>query len=350
MIKNKTIKTLSLVFVFIFLILPVLAGSASATYKDTKVDISKLELYPGGMPFGVKINSGGLTVVKFAETEGANTSPAFLAGIKIGDIITKINGKEIKNINDFINEINNSNGNSIDVTIIRNNKEYSFTITPKFSEKDKCFKTGIWVKDSTSGIGTVTFINPKNNSFGGLGHAISDSQSGKIIPVSRGMVLNVCINGVNRGKKGCAGELKGSFLPKKIGTLTKNSECGVFGIISCSTIDLPEDKLKVCPMGDVVEGDAYIWCTIDESGPQKFSVKIFDIVKNESQTKNFKVKVTDEKLLNEAGGIVQGMSGSPIIQNGRIIGAITHVLINDPTQGYGIFIENMLNSMPEILK
>lgn len=349
MVKNKIVKTASLTFVFIFLIFPLLSISANATeYPNT--DISNIELYPGGMPFGVKIQSKGLTVVKFTETEGNNASAAFLAGIKIGDVITKVNGKEINNASDFVNEVEYCKGKPVYVTVNRNNSELKFTVTPKYDKEAKCYKTGVWIKDSTSGIGTVTFINPENNAFGGLGHAISDSKTGKAIPVSRGMVLNVSINGVNKGKRGLAGELKGTFIPKKIGTLTKNCDCGVFGIICSNKIIPPEDKLKLCPSSDVKEGDAYIWCTLDENGPQKFNIKITEISKDISDTKNFKVKITDERLLELSGGIVQGMSGSPIIQNGRIVGAITHVLINDPTQGYGIFIENMLDSMPELLK
>ena len=157
--------------------------------------------------------------------------------------------------------------------------------------------------------------------------------------------MDVSINGVIKGQSGIAGELKGTFETKKIGTLLKNCECGVFGVLASNAISSPEGPMPICTKNEVCEGEAYIWCTLDENGPQKYTVQISNVDTSNSATKNFRIKITDEKLLLKSGGIVQGMSGSPIIQNGKLVGAVTHVLINDPTQGYGIFIENMLSSM-----
>ncbi len=336
----------SILFVLVFLFVPCFTLGASAIDSG---DLSQIELYPGGMAFGVKISSPGLTIVKFTSTSGNNASSAYLAGLREGDIITKVNGVRVTSIEEFIKEIDKAGANQINIVALRNNKEMSFTVKPKYSRDDGRYKTGIWVKDSTTGIGTVTFINPSNNAFAGLGHAICDSASGRIIPVSKGTVMDVCINGVVKGQVGSAGELKGAFLSKRIGTLTKNCNCGVYGLLTDKVAPC-EQKMKICPISELKEGDAYIWCTLDQDKPQKFKIKIYDIDKSNSSVKNFKIKVTDPELIKKAGGIVQGMSGSPIIQNGRLVGAVTHVLINDPTQGYGIFIENMLKSMPEILK
>ena len=331
--KQKILLCLFSVFlVALVFCLPVFANSS-----DTK-------LYVGGMPFGAKITSTGLTVVKFSETQGENASSAYVAGIRQGDIITKINNTSINTIEDFVKQIDKCNGKPLTIQVIRNNKELTFTVTPKYSSDDGKYKTGIWVKDSTSGIGTVTFIDPKTNAFGGLGHAICDGATGKVVTLNRGIVMDVSINGVIKGQSGTAGELKGSFEAKKIGTLLKNCECGVFGVLAHDAVKSPEELMSVCPKNEVCEGEAYIWCTLDESGPQKYKIQITSIDQSSTATKNFRIKVTDEKLLQKSGGIVQGMSGSPIIQNGKLVGAVTHVLINDPTTGYGIFIENMLNA------
>ncbi len=313
-------------------------------------DLSKIELYAGGMPFGVKITSRGLMVVGFCATDGESASPAFLSGIRVGDLIIKFNEKDVSSIDDFISMVSNNATKKITLTVLRGKNELCFSFVPMYSKEDGSYKTGMFVKDSTSGIGTVTFINPVTGAFGGLGHGICDSSSGRLVSLSRGVVLDVSINGVIKGKCGDAGELKGSFNAKKVGSLSRNCSNGVFGIISLNYARSPEQKMHICPKEELHEGEAYIWCTLDEGGPQKYSVSISDIDITSSTVKNFRVKVTDPRLLLKTGGIVQGMSGSPIIQDGRIVGAVTHVLINDPTQGYGIFIENMLNSMPEMLK
>ncbi len=341
--QNILLRLFSIFFILILLCSPVYAESQSNN------DFKNLELYPGGMAFGAKIISNGLTVVKFTETQGKDISSAYSAGVREGDIITKINNNTINSIEDFVKQVDKNGGNKMKMTVIRNSCEMDFYITPKYSESDGKYKTGIWVKDSTSGIGTITYINPKTNGFGGLGHAICDSSTGKLIPLSHGTVMDVSINGVIKGQVGTAGELKGTFQQRKIGTLTKNSPCGVFGLLSFGTFQCPEGLMKICPKEELKEGDAYIWSTLDSGKPQKYKIQISNIDATNGNTKNFKIKVTDEKLLQKSGGIVQGMSGSPIIQNGRIVGAVTHVLINDPTQGYGIFIENMLSEMPSIL-
>ena len=319
----------------------------NAIQSSKKLDLSKIELYPGGMPFGVKILSKGLMVVGFSETKGDGASPAYKAGVRIGDNIINLNDKEVVSIEDFAKNIMASGGKEVKLTVERDSNEMNFTFCPVLCDGE--YKSGIWVKDSTSGIGTVTFINPDTNAFGGLGHAICEGTSGKIIPLARGIVMGVNITGVVKGQVGTAGELKGNFTADKIGTLCTNCANGVFGVISPNKLTPIENKMKVCPKEELKEGEAYIWSTLDEEGPKKYKVIISDIDVSNSSVKNFKIKVADNSLLEKSGGIVQGMSGSPIIQNGRIVGAVTHVLINDPSCGYGIFIENMLNSMPEIL-
>lgn len=345
--KNfKKFISIILFFTFVF-ILSICSSATDYKYnleKNKDVNLEDIELYPGGMPFGVKMTTKGLCIVKFASKD----APAIKAGLKIGDLIIKVNDKEINSIEDFSKLVNKFGNEAIKISVIRNGTEYNFKLIPEYSRDDGSYKTGIWVKDSTAGIGTITFINPKNNAFGGLGHGICSSTN-ELIPFSKGTVLDVSINGVIKGRSGNAGELKGNFNAKKLGTLTSNSNQGVFGVLGDGSYTLTEEKLKICPKKEVKEGNAYIWCTLDNGKPQKYSVSIFDIDISSNGPKSFKVKITDKELLEKTGGIVQGMSGSPIIQNGRIVGAVTHVLINDPTTGYGIFIENMLNSMPNIL-
>lgn len=322
----------------------------SQVQGDKITDISKLELYPGGMPFGVKILSRGLTVVGFSSLQGPNPSPAFLAGIRTGDLITEINKNPINSIDEFVSIVSKNGDKCLTLTVERGKEILNFSFKPTYSSEEKAYKTGIFVKDSTSGIGTVTFINPVTGAFGGLGHGICDSTSGRLVSLSKGIVMDASITGVIKGQVGTAGELKGMFNARKIGSLSRNCSRGVFGTITLNSVTVPEGKLHLCPKEEIKESNAYIWCTIDDKGPQKYSVSISDIDLTSSNVKNFKVKITDPVLLSKTGGIVQGMSGSPIIQNGRIIGAVTHVLINDPTQGYGIFIENMISSMPDILR
>ena len=333
--KNLFLALISILLSLVFLALPVLAKEkTSSEFRDT-------ELYVGGMPFGAKISSEGLTVVKFSETKGKNASCAYLAGMREGDIIIKINDRSIRKIEDFVKEIDKSGGNELKITVIRGDKALDFSVTPVYSKDDGKYKTGIWVKDSTSGIGTVTYINPSDNTFGGLGHGICDS-NGKVVPFMTGVVLDVEINGVVKGQVGSAGELKGCFAKNKIGQLTKNTPCGVFGKLNNGVCNSPERLMKICPRDEVVEGEAYIWCTLSNNKPEKYEIQISDIDKNNTTVKSFKVKVTDQELLEKTGGIVQGMSGSPIVQNGKLVGAVTHVFVNDPAKGYGISIDKLV--------
>ena len=219
-----------------------------------------------------------------------------------------------------------------------------FTFIPKYFKVDNSYKAGLCLKDSTSGIGTVTYIDPETGIFGGLGHGICDAKSGRLVPLSKGIIMDVTINGVNKGKIGAAGELKGAFNVKRLGSLISNTDSGVFGVINTDDITPPEGPLPVAKKEEVKEGTAYIWCTLDKGTPCKYKVLITNVDTSCTGIKNFRVKVVDPNLLSKTGGIVQGMSGSPIIQNGKIIGAVTHVLVNDPTSGYGIFIENMLKT------
>ena len=314
--------------------------------KNISVSVyDEMKLIPGGMPFGIKFTTDGVLVVGMGEVETDNgfVCPAKDAGIQIKDIIKSAGGKKINSNEEFVEAVENSNGQPITVTALRDEKELSFKITPAADKTDGRYKAGLWVKDSTAGIGTVTFIVPDDNTFGGLGHGVCDTDTGVLMPFGKGNVCDVNISGVARGKAGTPGELRGFFANNETGVLYKNTVCGVFGRFS----SLPKNTQPPIPIGlkgELVEGHAEVICTTAENSPTVYDIEIVKINRDSGENKNFIVKVTDERLLEKTGGIVQGMSGSPIIQNGKLVGAVTHVLINDPTRGYGIFIENMLSA------
>ena len=317
----------------------------------TDSQLRSLKLYPGGIPFGVKFMTEGILIVGLCEVDQGTKkiNPANDAGLRKGDRIISVDGKTLLSAEELTAIVEKSEGRALPIVYSRGGVIYNSSLTPAFSKKEGCYKTGLYVKDNGAGIGTVTYIDPKTLSFGGLGHGICESDGGRLIAIQRGSVVDVTINGAVIGQSGAPGEVKGSFRPGKTGSLLKNTNCGVYGIYASLPSGLPSEPLSLCLRNDLREGKAYIYCTLDASGPRRYEIEISNIDRSAREGKCFSIKVTDPELLRQTGGIVQGMSGSPIIQNGKLAGAVTHVLINDPTSGYGIFIENMLNAaqMPQ---
>lgn len=304
-------------------------------------DISERKLIAAGTPFGVKFHTKGVIIVGIC----GNHSPAADAGLKKGDVITTVDGRTIETVTEFSDAIRSSAGNSVKLEYSSGGLSHSVQLTPIVDENGE-YKLGIWIKDSAAGIGTVTFIEPETLAFAGLGHGICDADSGMLVPFSYGSAEEVALSGITLGKAGTPGELRGSFTGKKQGKLLKNTICGIYGILQSVPEGLDTELYPVGKTSEVKEGKAYIFTTVDGNGRGKYEIEISHIDKN-GNGRNFSVRVTDKTLLEKTGGIVQGMSGSPIIQNGKIIGAVTHVLISDPTQGYGIFIENMLSELTD---
>ena len=314
-------------------------GSSGASLSSA--ELRSLRLYPGGVPFGVKFMTEGALIVGFCDV-GAGNNPSSAAGLRVGDRIVAANGRKISCSAELCELLEASGGSTVSIVYLRGDSEHTASLTPVYSSAEKCYKSGMYLKDNGAGIGTVTYIFPDSLEFAGLGHGICESESGRLTPISRGSVVNVGIDGVVKGLCGTPGELKGHFKSGKCGSLLQNTECGVFGIMTSLPENLPTAPLSLGLRNDVREGKAHIYCTLEGNSPQKYEIEIANIDRSASAGKCFNVKVTDPALLEKTGGIVQGMSGSPIIQNGKLIGAVTHVMINDPTTGYGIFIENML--------
>ena len=315
---------------------------ARSDYKD-------LKLYVGGMPFGVKFLTEGVIVAGFNDSAmNAEKNPARIAGLQPNDMILSIDGMKMLGAAELNEAVGNSGGRTMTVIYSRGGREYTARLTPTFSETEGRYSIGIYVRDSGAGIGTITFIVPESKAFAGLGHGICDSATGRLIPMQRGAVVGVKINGIVKGLSGAPGEVKGYFNSGKTGTLLGNTDCGVYGVFAELPKGLVGDPVSIVPRDSVKEGKAYIYSQLDGEGVEKYEVEIDDIQRHETGNKCFTVKITDKALVSKTGGIIQGMSGSPIIQNGKLVGAVTHVLINDPTTGYGIFIENMLNQMGDL--
>lgn len=300
-------------------------------------------LIPCGEPFGIKILTEGLLVINVGgfETSGGYVSPASDCGIKTGDIIKSVAGQKVYSNKEIEKVISKSEGNPVAVTLVREERELTVTMTPRQCSSDGCYRAGLWVRDSSAGIGTLTFYDPESKAFGGLGHPVCDVDTGKILPVNRGEVAEVSINAVRRGRSGSPGELMGSFSPgMPIGSLRINSRYGVYGEMTGFST-----SKRAIPLGmrqEIKTGEAFIYSTIKGKSPEMYGIIIekIDLMDSESG-KNMIIRINDDRLIEATGGIVQGMSGSPIIQNGKLIGAVTHVFVNNPSKGYAIFAETM---------
>lgn len=297
----------------------------------------------GGMPFGVSFSTDQLKISGFDDisTSEGKRSPAKEAGLMENDIIVSLNGKKVNCALDITLAVRKSEGASLEFGVLRGKEELKFKVTPVLSEEKGCMCLGILLEDSSAGLGTVTYIDPETGEFAGLGHGITDSKENKLLKIEKGIVSQVQIADVNRGEKGSPGELCGDFSTTKLGLITKNTPAGVFGIMTSFPSDCPEKEIELGKGAEAKNGGASIYCTVGGGIAEEYAVEISILDKNSSEEKNFIVTVTDRDLIEKTGGIVRGMSGSPIVQDGKLIGAVTHVLVNDPTRGYGIFIENM---------
>lgn len=317
--------------------------------KDIEVNaIPARELIVCGKTVGIRLYIKGILVVGISGVltpDGNEVLPVEGSGLEPGDFIIEINNKEINDISSFSKVVNDSKDKAVVLKFIHDDRILETKVTPVQCVEDGKYRLGIWVRDSTAGIGTLTYIEEKTGKFGALGHGITDIDTGTMMPVKNGELLKSSVYGIRKGMQGTPGELQGDFLksPEVIGDIYWNTAFGVFGKINKNSIILEGKKYPVGTRSMVKEGPATIISNIQGEEVEEFSVEIQKIArKNLLGPKSMIIKITDPRLLNETGGIIQGMSGSPIIQDGRIIGAVTHVLINDPARGYGIFIETML--------
>ena len=302
-----------------------------------------------GHPFGMKLYTEGVLVIDLTDvaTQDGNVNPAKKADIKVGDYICTANGMNITCNEDLSYIVADSNGKDINLEIIRGGKRKKCVVTPVFSNETSEYRIGIWVRDSSAGIGTLTFYSPSSNVICGLGHGICDEDTGDLLMLESGEMVGAKIVSIKKGADGAPGELKGSFTSDSIANIEGNTNKGIYGDLK-GNIDV-SSLTEIALRQEIENGKAQILCTIDGEKPQLYSCTIKKRSSNyRADTQNLIITVTDPKLIEKTGGIVQGMSGSPILQNGKLVGAVTHVLIDDSTKGYGIFAENMLSAAQNV--
>lgn len=296
----------------------------------------------GGELIGIKMYMDGALVIGMSEIPGTGRAPGKEAGIRAGDRIISVNGQRITDSEMLEKTVEGSEGAALMVERDRLGTRETVQITPVYYKEGGAYKIGLWVRDSTAGVGTMTFIKPESGRYGALGHAITDYDTGETVPVSRGAVTDCRISLIEKGEKGAPGAVQGRFETEK-GALEKNTEVGVYGTFW----DMPEGKpIPTALSAEIQEGPVKVYTNIAGGEVRGYSAEIERVFRKGCEnTKCMCIRITDPALLSLTGGIIQGMSGSPLEQNGKLIGAVTHVFVNDPTRGYGIFIENMLTEI-----
>lgn len=314
--------------------------------KEISVNvIPKVKVIPLGNAIGLKLYTEGVLIVGMSEIEGKR--PYELSGIKEGDRIISIDNKKIETTEDLIETVNASKGKEVSIKYVRENSEEVTNITPVQTKQNE-YKLGLWVRDAAAGVGTASFYIPSTGMFASLGHGITDIDTGDLITISNGELVSTNIVSIQKGEKGKPGEIKGSIEgASKIGEVYKNTSFGIFGKVSNkNSLKVTESEIEILNRDEVKKGKAQIICELEDGKKEYYDIEIQRVyTANNKDNKSMLIKITDERLLEKTGGIIQGMSGSPIIQNGKFVGAVTHVLVNDPTTGYGVFADMMLKQM-----
>lgn len=321
--------------------------------KDISVSVVPERLViPVGETLGVKLYAKGVLVVGKSMVEGIDGKdyePYVNSQIENGDIIIEANGTTIETIEDLQIAIKKSAGKEIKMVYEKNGERYEDTIKPVKTLDGNTYKIGLWVRDGAMGIGTLSFVDIETGKFAALGHGVSDSDTKQRIEATGGTLNDVRIVSINKGKKDSPGEILGVLDgQKEIGKIEKNTEIGIYGTLTPEKLAeyRMENAVKIASRKEVELGKATILCTLEEGKTKEFEIEIQKkYLEKEATSKCMIIKVTDERLLSKTGGIVQGMSGSPILQNGKLIGSVTHVFVNDPTRGYAVFADSMLNEL-----
>ena len=323
--------------------------------KDVTVNvIPNTVVIPGGEAIGLRLYTSGVLVVGMSEivgTDNKSYSPYKDSGLQEGDMIVKIDDKAITCTSDLITKVNECNGNSVEITYVRDGNNYITEIKPTKTEENE-YKLGLWVRDAAAGVGTITYYDPESQMFGALGHGILDIDTDQLIDIAKGEVITSKILSIVKGEKGKPGEVQGSIdNGKVIGEVYKNTNFGIYGKLTDVSLIEGGKTLEVMPRDEVKLGKATIICTLDNNKREEYEIEIERLYTSTNRNnKNMIIKVTDERLLEKTGGIIQGMSGSPILQDGKFVGAVTHVMVNNPEKGYGIFADTMLKQTKEVEK
>ena len=301
------------------------------------------QLIPVGKAVGIKLFADGVLVVSVSPVQGTEEtrSPAKECGLKEGDILLTFNGEKIRSTEHLQAMLAENGETAAELTVQRDGKTLEVTASPVVCE-DGGIRLGAWIRDSMAGIGTVTYYDPATGAFGALGHGITDGDTMALMPFGSGSILPSTVKAVKKGSSGSAGQLRGNFdLSGDLGPLRANTDCGIFGTFPADCTLAAGEAL---PVGDAVEGPATIRANVSGDEVREYAVEILKRLPNASDGREMVISVTDPDLIAATGGIVQGMSGSPILQNGKLVGAVTHVLLSDATKGYGISMETMLNA------
>lgn len=308
----------------------------------TVTEKAEQKVMVSGEVFGIKLYTDGVIVVGIQEvqTDSGKKSPSGSAGIEVGDIIVAIDGENVYTSDQVQSILGANNGGSFEVKIKRGERYRDYTVTPVYCEREGCYKAGMWVRDSTAGIGTITFYNKQSGIFAALGHQINDIDTKEIMPMLDGEAVKATVSKIEKSTRGTTGSLECDFTNQTLGKLLSNTDCGIYG--AYAEVSECAKEYPVAAIQEVKKGKATLISTVEKGQPKEYEIEITHIGFNENnREKNMIVKVTDKDLIDKTGGIVQGMSGSPIIQNGKLVGALTHVIVGNPQKGYAVFAQTM---------